>query len=419
MSRASPAGARGVALGIRRMSEGFLAQLGENKNLGVLALALSIVLWVFISNEQNPPRAGILPVRVPVQPVNVPQDLDLLGRIEPVVVRVSAPTDLWGQMNETTVEATVDLDGMKEGEGEALVRVQSRDARVRVLEVIPAKVRLELDVLRRQVVPVQINFQQGPPLGFASGQPRFDPEQVIIQGPERLVTAVSAAVADVNLSTARSTFRQSLQLVPRASRGYDISGVRVEPHTVVVEVPITRQINYVSVAVTPELRGNPPAGYWVAETRVNPATVAVVGPQDVLQPLGVVKTQPIDVSAATANFSRTIGLDLPQGVNAVDRNQVQVDVVIRPVSGTAVFQVAPQIVGVPPGFTAQSDVAAVAVVVAGEGPSLRELTADKIVLTVNAGGRAPGNYLLAPQVVLPPNLRLVRATPEQVGISIR
>ncbi|MSQ28689.1 MAG: hypothetical protein EXR51_11230 [Dehalococcoidia bacterium] len=419
MFEAPPGGGRRVAREVRRASLGFLGQFGQNMSLGALALGLSIFLWVFISNEQNPPRAGILPVRIPVQPVNVPQDLDLLGRIEPVVVRVSAPTDLWGQMNESTVEATVDLDGMKEGEGEAPVRVQSRDARVKVLEVIPTRVRVELDVLRRQVVPVQINFQQGPPLGFASEQPRFDPEQVIVQGPERLVAAVSAAVADVNLSTARSLFRQSLQLVPRASRGYDISGVRVEPHTVVVEVPITRQINYVSVAVAPELRGSPSPGYWVAEARVSPLTVAVVGPQDVLQPLGAVKTQPIDVGLATASFSRIIGLDLPLGVNAVDRNQVQVDVVIRPVSGTAVFQVAPQLVGVPPGFSAQLDVPAVSVVVAGEGPSLRELTADKITVTVNAGGRSPGIYVLVPQVVLPPNIRLVRATPEQVGITIR
>lgn len=406
---------RSLSQGLR----GFGRSLGENMSLGLVSIALSVFLWVFISNEQNPPRSGILPVRVPVHPVNVPQDLDLVGQLEPVVVRVTAPTDLWGQMTGTTVDASIDLDGLKEGEGEAPVRVQSRDARVRVIEVIPSRVKVELDVLRRQVIPVQVNLQQGPPLGFASETPRLDPEQVTVLGPERLVAAVSAAVVDVNLSAARSNFRQSLQLVPRASRGYDISGVRLEPHTVLVDVPITRQINYVTLAVTPEIRGAPAPGYWVAEARVTPNTVAVVGPQDALQPIAAVRTQPIDVTGLTSSVTRTVGLDLPLGVNAVDRVQLQAQVVIRPVSGTAQFLVAPQVTGLPPGFQATVDTGSVAVTVAGEGPLLRDLTADRITVTINASSRPPGAYTVPLEISLPPGLRLVRSVPEQVGMTIR
>ncbi|MBI2887616.1 MAG: hypothetical protein HYY02_10455 [Chloroflexi bacterium] len=397
----------------------FGGSLRDNLSMGLLAVALSASIWVFITNEQNPPRTGIFPTRVPVQPVNVPTNLDVLGQLDPVVLRITAPTDLWNTMTENSFEVTVDLAEMDEGEAEVPVRARPRDGRVRILDIVPAQVRVRLDTLRRQVVPVRVNLQQGAPLGYAADLPRVEPAEVTILGPEGLVSLVDVAVADVNLSGARSTLRQTFPLVPRTARGYDIAGVRLEPQNAVVEVPVVRQINYVSLAVVAQLQGSPVSGYWVSQVRVDPMTVAVTGPQDVLQPLGALKTLPVEVSNLTAPVSRNVGIELPAGVALVDRSVVRVDVTVQPAQGTVVFQLAPQFLGLDTGRTAQPEVPLVEVTIGGEVPMLRDLLPERVNVFLNLGGRGPGVYPLEPEVRLPSGFRVIRLTPARLNVTLR
>ena len=395
------------------------SSLRHNLGRGLLAIALSTSIWIFITNEQNPPRTGIFPIRVPVHPVNVTPDLDILGQIDSVVVRITAPSDLWDDLSEASFDASVDLSRAQRGDTEVKVQVRGRDARVRVLEVVPSQVLVRLDVLKRQVISVKVNLQQAPPPGFSYQDPVVDPPQVTVLGPEGLVSLVDVAIADVNLSDSRTTVKQSFPLVPRTARGYDIAGVRVEPQNAVVEVPIVRQISYATLPILPEIKGIPAPGYWVSGARVEPISLGVVGPQDVLQPIGVLKTQPVDVSNVSSSFTKIVGVDLPNGVTLAAANVVQVRVTVEPLKGTAVFQIAPQILGVSINYIAEAQARSVEVTVSGEGPALQNLKPNQVSVLVNLNGESPGVYLVEPQVRLPAGFQLLRVSPATFSVTIR
>lgn len=398
--------------------EAFFLSLRHNMGMGVLALGLSTSIWVFITNEQNPPRTNILPFHITVQPVNVPSDLDVLPTIEPVVVRVTAPSDLWSGFTESSFEATVDLTGAQQGSIRKPVSVKARDARARVLEVIPSQVEVQLDKLLRRTVPVQVNIRQGPPLGFGTEQPRPELQQVAVLGPEQLVTAVDAAVADVNLSGFRGDVRQSFSLEPRSARGYDISGVRLEPSSVAVDIRITRQSANTNLPVVPDIIGNPASGFWVSQVRVNPQIVAVFGPQDVIQQTVAVRTAPIDVTNLAGNVTRPANLSAPFGIILVDRNAVQVEITVQPLRGNAKVLVAPQVRGLGSGLNARTDTPSVEVTVSGEGPTLRDLNASRVLVFLNIEGRGSGTHDIEPQAELPPGLQLVGVAPSRVRVTV-
>lgn len=397
----------------------FSSSVRHNLGMGLLAIALSTSVWIFITNEQNPPRTGIFPIRVPVHPVNVPSDLDILGQIDSVVVRITAPSDLWDSLTEASFEASVDVSRARRGDTEGKVQVHGRDARVRILEVVPSQVLVRLDALKRQVVSVRVNLQQAPPPGFSYQDPVVDPPQVTVLGPEGLVSLVDVAVADVNLSDFRSTIKQSFPLIPRTVRGYDIAGVRVEPQNAVVEVPIIRQISYATLPILPELKGAPAPGYWVSAAKVEPISLVVVGPQDVLQRLGLLKTQPVDVSNINSSFTHIVGINLPTGVTLAAENVVQVRVTIEPLKGTAVFQIAPQVLGVSTSYIAEPQARSVEVTVSGEGPALQNLKPSQISVFVSLSGAGPGVYLVEPQVRLPAGFQTLRVSPTAINVTIR
>ena len=390
----------------------------ENFNLSILALALSAFLWVFITGEQNPPRTDYFTENISVHPVNVPQELAVSGNLEPVLVRITAPSDMWTGLTTNSFDATVDLSGLAAGEATRQVRVEPRDSRIRVLEVAPNTVAVELDALARRMVPVRVNLLQAPPLGFSNQLPEVTPAEVEVTGPQRLVDLVENVVAQANLGNARTNFRQTLPLIAQASQGYDVEGIRIEPQQATVEIAITRHVNFVTLPLVVDLQGTPAAGYWTSQVRHNPATVTVQGPEDVLQSLSYLTTQPVDVSNASVTFSRRIGFALPEGVTASDSTDVMVDVSIQPLSSSAVFRVAPQITGVGSNLKAHSEIPWVTVTVSAEGAALQTTTVDFMRIMLNVGDKGAGTYQITPQVSIPIGIRLLRLNPETIPVTI-
>ncbi|MSQ09843.1 MAG: hypothetical protein EXR52_02395 [Dehalococcoidia bacterium] len=400
------------------LSAAVLGSFRANGSMALLSVALSSALYVFISTEQNPPRTGVFPIRVPVLAVNQAPDVEVLGPLETVLLRITAPSDLWDNLSDRSFRAIVDVSDEKEGEATLPVQVEANDGRVRILDVIPREVAVQFDAAKSATVPVKMKVVRAPPLGYSYEEPKFTLTRVTVHGPERLVNLVDAAVADIDLSDARTNLRQSYRLTARTLRGNDITGVRIDPSDLTAEVAITRHIDYVSLVVVPEVRGTPANGYWVSKLRVDPTVVAVVGPQDILAALTTVRTVAVDVSNLTGTVTRTVGLDVPAGVSLVNRSTVQVEVTLQPLSGTAMFQVAPRLVGVPPGFTAQVGVNSIEVVVRGEGPALQEATLDKIGVTLTVTARTAGTVSIEPQVTTPPGTNVVRISPARVSVTL-
>ncbi len=396
----------------------FVGSLRGNASMALLALALSTTLWMFVTTEQNPPRTGVFPIRIAVRAVNAAPDVEVLGPLETVLLRITAPTDQWADLSDRSFQAIVDVSNRRESEATLPVQVEATDSRVRILDVIPGDIRVQFDAAKSQRAPVKVNVLRAPPVGFSYEDPKIEPLMVTIHGPERLVSLVDTAVADVDLSAARSNVRQSFTLAARTSRGTDITGVRIEPANVQLDIAITRHIDYVSLAVVPDVRGNPAPGYWVSKVRVEPPVVAAAGPQDVLATLNSLRTQPFDVTNLTVTTARTVAVDLPQGLSTVDRSTVLVEVTIQPIQGTAVFNLAPRLVGAATGLFADLNISHIEVTVKGDGPALQDLTPDKIQVTLPIGGRGLGGFTVEPQVTVPAGIAVVRITPARVQITL-
>lgn len=397
---------------------GFLNSLRDNLGVGLLALGLSTSLWVFVINEQNPPREGTFGDLIKVDPVNVPTGLDILEDIERVSVRISAPEDRWRSISDETFEATVNLSELGPGQHDVPVRVHSRDSRVTVKGVFPNKVSVELDPIRSLVVPVQVNIMEGPPTGYSVSKIDVLFKEVTVSGPTRLVDLVDSAYANVNLKGLKSDFRQVVPLVPRTDRGYDVERVRVAPPSVTVDIPIIREISFVELPVLPEVTGAPQSGYWVSSTSVAPTTITVVGPREVLQTMSFVKTQPVNINGATTDVAQNVNLVLPNEVFPLASSQpIRVQVIVAPTEGVRPFQITPSVVGLPAGRTAT--VEPVEVTLAGLLPTLSRLTASQISVTVDASRLVPGSHEVDPNVIVPTGLAVVGSSPNKVKVTIK
>lgn len=387
--------------------------------MAALALALSASLWLLISVEQNPPKVDIFTHSIPVDPVNVPRGLDVLGDVPPTLIRISAPQDAWDQLDSSSFKASADLSQATSGTYEAPVHVESNDWRIRVVDVIPAKVTVRLVEVTQQTVAAKINVIGGPPPGYTTGAQKITPEKVTVIGPEPLVSQVDAVVADVNLSTTTVNVNQSFKLKPRTARGYEIEGVTIEPSSAVVEIPVTQQVIYRSFSISAQVKGDVASGYWVSGISVQPAAVTVMGAREALQSVAYLETQPVDVSNLTNNISRRVSLSLPKGVSIVGADTVIVYVSISAIEGSRVITVSPDYSGLPPNLTIVSSLSAVNVTLTGELPSLRNLKATDITIAADLSNLGPGLHELEPKVTIPKGTTVAKLDPERVWVILR
>jgi YbbR domain-containing protein len=403
----------GAMLGI-----GF-SSVRHNFGLAMLSVALAFGIWVFITDTEQSTKTGWFRGDIPVQPVSVPEGLTLAALPPDVTVRIEAPEDVFDNLAVEDFRATINLAGAAVGVSDVEVRVQVlSEADVKVIQVLPDRLSVELKPVVSQLVPVVADVVGSPPIGYEAQQPALSPQQVLVSGPEDLVKQVKSAVATVNLSGAVGGVRQSYSLVARDDRGFIVAGVSLEPDNADVEVKVEQRQFERLVAVSPSVRGSPAAGYNVTAVEVDPPSVTLLGPSDILNVTSVVLTDDIDVSGASSDIFRTVSLRLPSSVSVSGGATVSVGVRIAAGQGEATFGVAPTTTGLASDLRVASITPLVEVRLQGELPILRSVIPDQVKVSVNLTGLAAGTHRVEPRIEAPPDLQVLSASPSAVEVVL-
>src|SRR2546426_5381086 len=140
----------------------------ENSGLAVLSIVLAFGLWIFVTDAENPEQTKVLPVDIPVRPVNRPSDVAVADTLGNVRVRIRVEENVFDSLTKDDFQATVDLDGLTVGTYERPVDVRTLTGRgnLRVIEVLPDKVPVKLDQLISKPVPIELETRNAPPPDF-------------------------------------------------------------------------------------------------------------------------------------------------------------------------------------------------------------------------------------------------------------
>jgi YbbR domain-containing protein len=398
-----------------------VGSIRRNLGLAVLSVALAFGVWMLITDTEHPTRTGVFPVDIPVEPVNMPEGLTLGGPLGDVALRIEADEDLWDDLTASDFKATVNLLGAQIGTQDVEVKVESLGERngLRVIEAIPPNVQVELKPLVSQIVPVAVDAVGVPPMGYEPGAPNVEPDQVVVSGSEDLVSRVAAAVATVDLSGAVTDVRQTYSLVPRDDGGFIVAGVTLDPSSVDIEITVEQKRFSRLVVVSPSLQGSPAAGYNVTAVEVDPASVTVLGPLELLNVTSFVVTDDIDITGATSDISRIVYLaGLPPGVSISGPGTVSVRVRIAAGEGEASFGVAPQWVDLASDLRVVSITSLLEVTLQGDLPTLRNVSPDQVTASVDLSGLGAGSHRLEPQVEAPAGLQVANISPTSVEVVL-
>ena len=391
-----------------------------NVGLASLSIVMGFALWIFVTDTENPTRSGVLPIELAVESVNVPGDLALSGSPVNVRVRVDVADDVWNTLSTADFKATLDLDGLQAGTYDLPVRVEPLTGRggLRVTEVIPDTVAVELKSLFSKSVSASVSLEGGPPPGYEASIPELDAETVLVTGTQDRVTLVTQAVASLDLSGRTESLTQAVRLEPRDSRGFLVEGVSLEPSVMNVSVQIEQTQFSRALVISPTVVGTPAAGYDIVSLFADPPVITVFGPQSFVGETATIRTQPIDITGATEDVILTVSLDLPRDVSVSGGTSVTVTVQIEPAQGRQTLGVTAVIVGLDPDLSVSGPLPLVEVVLLGELPDLQGIGPNDIAATINLTGLKEGTHTVSVSISVPPEASVASVSPDEVEITL-
>lgn len=314
---------------IRRL----LLLITRNFRLKLVAVVVACGMWVGVVYASDPP--AIQTYNVHVQPgTSLRAGLVLAKPIGTVDVKIAGVSShVRSSEVSNHLSATADLSRItKQGEYQVSVRVELSDGNVWIWSA-PRTAEVLVDKETTRSIPVHLTVSSAPPVGFTFNQAQsvVSPATVTVSGPDTVLANIQAE-AIVDLSSIRTSLAIS-EPVKLVNANGPTSEVTVTPSLVSVAVAIASENTEAELPVRPTFSGSgqPPSGYEVTGIQVEPLTVIATGPASVVTLLSSIATQPIDLSHVTSSETVNVQLVTPAGTS-LSTGSVSVVITIAPVA---------------------------------------------------------------------------------------
>ncbi|HET9051080.1 MAG TPA: CdaR family protein [Candidatus Dormibacteraeota bacterium] len=318
---------------VERLSRHLPGIVRRNFRLKALAVILALTAWGVVVYASNPPDTRSF--SVPVPQGNLPSKYILDPRPSVISVRMRGTSEHLDQFSTADLSVSVAFDKVHStGQQDVAVVIANNDPDVE-LDSAPASISVDVDQLVSVSLPVSVEIgkdSQGksldPQPGYQIGDVTATPPEVTVTASQHRLQSIQGlkAVALVDLSAAKTTYVATEEVVLRDAQGNRITDLEVVVNSVQVRVVISSNIVTRASAVVPTLVGTAGPTRVFSGLVVNPQPfVILTGPQDVLNTLDAVGTDPVRLAGLGNGESVRVGVVVPKGVTA---DPASVDVVV-------------------------------------------------------------------------------------------
>jgi len=222
-----------------------MSRIFRNFHIKILALITSLLMWTFVVGLQN--RVIVLNEEFDVNILNLETNLSIANQLDKVRIKVKTDSDYLASINKGSFEVSVDAKEFRAGKNNGVVKVESKDSKVNVVEIIPPIINVDIENISTKSVPVEYVVEGSPAFGFAVGEVKLNPSNVEVKGSEANLEKIKKLKARVVLNGF-----ESADVTRNASVEIDSSlGVLPEQVTIVNKT-VSANVKILSKPVTVE-----------------------------------------------------------------------------------------------------------------------------------------------------------------------
>lgn len=297
-----------------------------NLRYKLLALFLAILFWIFIISTQN--TFSKFPDPITIKPFNLSEQLTLVNKLGEANVIIRTTPETYKKITAKDFELYIDLKGLQIGEYEMPVSVTSENPDVTILKVEPAKIKIKLEPLISKNIPVVLKLEGKTKEDYQPGEADLSITTVKISGAQSIINTASQAQAILELKGDETTdIEKALSLKIVDADENKLENIKLAEDTVDVFLPVAEVYERKTVDITAKI--NKYEGFQQKDITVSPSTTPLKGKKEILEKINFLETNEIDFEKLREQNSLKVNLNIPEGVNLVNPNDILVTVILN------------------------------------------------------------------------------------------
>lgn len=298
--------------------------LGSKTAFIVAACLASVLLWLYVSSYENTTQEVTLTgLKVTyLGEDDILQDRSLLVTdkdMQTVSLTMLVKRSQAAVLMKNEVQVSVDLRDIRgTGVYERVYNISYpegvADSDVTILKRAPETMTVNIDEMRTHPVEIRGDFGGSVADGYMREPIIYEPETVLVSGPEKLVSRVDHAQVNID--------RENLTRTVYGTVGFTLVDVDGQPfsdpdlQTDVTEIAYTIPIVMVKdVVLSVELIDGGGATWQHAVRSIDPPVVTLSGDAAVLSRINQINLGSIDLASFAQSYLETFPIPLPNGVN--------------------------------------------------------------------------------------------------------
>lgn len=317
-------------------------RLANNLNLKVIAVLLSVGLWVISININDPLQSKTYSVSVQLQNLasmtNAGKYVEIIDESDEITVTVRANRSIMDNFSASNIVATADVREVDEN-NQVPIRLSTTrvsGSRVESIRSESEYLYLKVEDVKRIQKRIEVNVNNEPAEGYILGRASTEQNALNISGPESLVNNVAKAMVSLDLSGSTEDVSMLLPI-----ELYDKDGIRIIDSRLTASIDEVQCVATIwetkEVPLNYTINGTPEEGFgWTGEIKPTPDTLMIAGKSNVLRSINAVSIpDAIDLTDARADVSTVVNVRdyLPEGIYLADstsNGRISVTALIEP-----------------------------------------------------------------------------------------
>ena len=385
---------------------------------GVLAVLISLFLWVYVAQSQNPQEERLF--EIPLEYNNLPAHMAVVDKVETVKVRVQGYSAVLENLDTKDITASLDLSDANIGQYVAKINIELPQG-VQLISVTPVDVEVNIQELASVEVPVEVDYSEvSPDSGCQLLTPITMTDAVQVSGAKSIVAKIGKAVVKIAPCTLAESYSGTLPVIIYDSYGNSMEDlVTVTPQTVDVMLPVIGDSPSKVAPISANLVGEPAEGYAVSRIVISPNIVTAYGSQNLLDAIDYIYTESIDIEGAKTDVGVTVGLISDDGIRLDNEEQVSVLVKIEKATSKTFDNVQIKLAGSNSSYKYILSKDVVSAVVNGPESVLAALSANNVSVTADVAGLKPGSYTIKLNCSTPGSSYVESIYPDTITVLIK
>lgn len=296
--------------------------------LAAVALAISLILWVFVAWDGN--TEGTRSVSVPIQYTNLTPGYTVYDSDKTVLVRVIGRGNMLSRVDASEFRAEVDLQGLQTGKYKLPIRLDI-PSYLRMRSWNPSTATVEIYRQIERTVPVSWKLQGKVPDGKVVAGAEIVPGEVTLSGPEADVLAIQSL--EVAIPADKIAAGTPMKLPVKTSDPALMNeSVHIAPGEVNVIVTLEDETVGEQVPVNVPVSGHPAEGLEIDTIKVIPDMVTVRGRGDAVRAMSSLELSPIDVTGLDQDLQLMLPLQPAkpvEGLEIIGPGRARVEITLR------------------------------------------------------------------------------------------